>query len=106
MKLRFKKLAIFTLLLALMLCLMPISIVKANEDSRFCGYGTTISAQSDTTETISFTKRVPVSYQTVNGVAFISLILLKFVIVVIIVFFFECVEQRIRISVSTVASAV
>lgn len=68
MKLRIKKLAIFTLLLALLICLMPINVAKANEYSRFCGYSTTISAQSNTDETINFTKRVPISYQTVNGV--------------------------------------
>ena len=67
MKLHINISKIFTLLLSLLICLMPLRISKTSEDIRFCGYGTTVSV-SETTETINFTKRVPISYQTVNGV--------------------------------------
>ena len=68
MKLYFKKITIFTLLLALIVCIMPFSVAKAKQEDRFCGYGSTLSTQSTTTEIINFTNRIPTTHQTVNGV--------------------------------------
>lgn len=67
MKLHLTKYSVFTLLLALIVCIMPYKTAKANQD-RYCGYSTTVSAQSSTTEIVNFTNRIPVTYQTVNGV--------------------------------------
>lgn len=68
MKLYFKKITSIALLLVLIICIIPVSVAKANEENRYCGYGSTLSTQESTTEIINFTNRVPITYQTVNGV--------------------------------------